>query len=244
MSVEPSGTNPTGNVDDPAEPGRATSEPAPGIWSRLSRIGWRLVQSLGAAGGALSVIWAAYTYSNQSTQQRRQELLTAFDLVDGHLGTATAEKIQKAISPFYSIKDPRWYDTVTRRDLALDGSDAAGLAKAIAEMQSWIIGNILVKDGKHDDNLHSYQEALNTLNFALQYAQADPCNATVVGLKFHQNVFDFFYYYPGQFDLDRQPVKAIPGHDRAEEIADKIWLTTNIRNCSQELRGFPERIFN
>jgi hypothetical protein len=243
MSVDAPGTNPTHTVDDPPEPGRATSEPAPGIWSRLFRMGWRLAQSIGATGGALSLIWAAYTYSNQSTQQRRQELLSAFDLVDGHLGTATTEKIQKAISPFFSIKDRRWYDALAKRDLALDGSDAAALSGAIAEMQSWITENILVKDGKHDNNLHAYQEALNTLNFTLQYAAADPCNATVVGLKFHQNVFDFFYYYPGQFDLDQQPVKIMPGHDRAEEIADKNWLAANIKKCSEELRGFPQRIY-
>jgi hypothetical protein len=194
-------------------------------------------------GGAVSLIWAAYTYSDQSTQQRRQQLLSAFVLVDGHLGAATAEKIQKAISPFYSIKDPQWYDAVARRDLALDGSNPIALINAITDMQSWITRNVLVKDSKHDDSLHAYQEALNTLNFVLQYAQADPCNATVVGLKFHQNVFDFFYYYPGRFDLNAQPAKPIPGHDRAEEIADKAWLTSNINSCSQELRGFPERIF-
>ena len=244
MSVEPSGTNPTRTVDESVRSGQATSEPTPSFWSRIFQTGLRLARPLGAAGGALSLIWAAYTYSNQSTQQRRQELLAAFDLVDGHLGTATTERIQRAISPFYSIKDSRWYDAVARRNLALDGSDAAALSKAVAEMQSWITENILVKDAKHDDNLHAYQEALNTLNFILQYAQADPCNATVVGLKFHQNVFDFFYYYPGQFDLDRQPVKAISDHDRAEEIADKNWLANNIRKCSQELRGFPERIYD
>lgn len=241
MTAEASGTNSDRTADDP---GRVTSEPTPGILSRIARMGWRVAQSLGAAGGALSLIWAAYTYSNQSTQQRRQELLAAFDLVDGHLGTATTEKIQRAISPFYSIKDPRWYDAVARRDLALDGSDTEAQSKAIAEIQNWIIDNILIKDGKHDDNLHAYQEALNTLNFTLQYAAADPCNATVVGLKFHQNVFDFFYYYPGQFDLDQQPVKAIPGRDRAEKIADKIWLTTNIKKCSQELRALPERLYD
>src|SRR5277367_2655568 len=77
MSVEAPGTNPTRIADDP-EPGRATSEPKSGVWSRLSRVGWRLAQSLGATGGVLSLIWAAYTYSNQSTQQRRQDLLSAF----------------------------------------------------------------------------------------------------------------------------------------------------------------------
>ena len=243
MSVEAPGTNPTRIADNP-EPGRAPSEPTSGVWSRLSRVVWRLAQSLGATGGVLSIIWAAYTYSNQSTQQRRQDLLGAFDLVDGHLGAATTEKIQKAINPFYTIKDQRWYAAVARRDLALDTSDATALSAAIAEMQSWITENILVKDGKHDNNLHLYQEALNTLNFTLQYAQADPCNATVVGLKFHQNVFDFFYYYPGQFDLDQQQVKAVPGRDRAEEIADKNWLTTKINQCSQELRSFPGRLYN
>ena|SRR5215472_6439046 len=102
MSVESLGTNSARGVD---EPGPAASNSTLGFWSRLSRLVWRLVQSLGAMGGALSLIWAAYTYSDQSTQQRRQQLLSAFDLVDGHLGTATAEKIQKAISPFYSIGD-------------------------------------------------------------------------------------------------------------------------------------------
>jgi hypothetical protein len=244
MSVESPETNPARTANDPAAPGQTTSEPTEGIRARIFRIGLRFVQSLGAAGGALSLLWAAYTYSNQSTQQRRQELLASFDLVDGHLGTATTERIQKAISPFYSITDPRWFEAVARRDLALDGSDGATLSKAIADMQSWITTNILVKDAKHDNYLHAYQEALNTLNFTLQYAQADPCNATVVGLKFHQNVFDFFYYYPGQFDLDQQPVKASPNRDEVEKIADKMWLTNNIRNCSQELRGFPERIYD
>src|SRR5580693_8141185 len=75
MSVEPSGANPTRTVDDPARPGQATSEPTPSFWSRIFQTGLRLARPLGAAGGALSLIWAAYTYSNQSTQQRRQELL-------------------------------------------------------------------------------------------------------------------------------------------------------------------------
>src|SRR5277367_4615307 len=99
MSVEPSRTNPTRAVDDPTAPGQTTSEPAPSFWSRVLQTGLRLARPLGAAGGALSLLWAAYTYSNQSTQQRRQELLAAFDLVDGHLGTSTTERIQKAINP-------------------------------------------------------------------------------------------------------------------------------------------------
>jgi hypothetical protein len=244
MSVETAEPKATRADDGTAAPGQGTGEPALGIWSSLSRLGWRFAKALGATGGVFSLIWAAYTYSNQYTQQRRQDLLSAFDLVDGHLGAATTEKIQRAISPFYSITDQRWYDAVTSRNLALDTADAAALSKAIADMQSWITENVLVKDGRHDNNLHLYQEALNTLNFILQYAQADPCNATVVGLKFHQNVFDFFYYYPGQFDLDQQKVRGLPSRDRAEDIADKNWLATRISKCSQEMRSFPGRIYN
>ena len=87
---------------------------------------------------------------------------------------------------------------------------------------------------KHDTNLHAYQDALNAIKFTYQYAQADHCNATVVGLKFRQNVYDFFYYFPGTFDLNgvKMRTNAVPVPEQA--ITDY-----QIGKCSAELRSLP-----
>lgn len=239
MPVETVVTNTASPSDDqkPSEP--KTNGSARSRWLHVLQAGSRFATSLGALGGIASVAWAAYTYSNESTEQRRQDLLSSFNLVDGDLGNSTIAKIQTAITQFYSITDSEWYIAVANRNSALAASDDAAFAKAVGDMQNWISHNILVKDGKHDANLHAYQDALNAIKFTYQYAQADYCNATVVGLKFRQNVYDFFYYFPGTFDLNgvKMSTNAAPVPEQA--ITDLTWLTNQIGKCSAELRSLP-----
>jgi hypothetical protein len=194
-----------------------TGRSAAGGFSRWVRHGW----SIAALGSALSLVWAAYTYSNQQAEQRRQDFLQAYSLVSGDLGQSVVKSVTDAISPFYRtppITDAAWnaaracYDDVADRRCLVAGSETAAAAESriFATLQRWTLAHVLVKDGKHDDYIHKYLVAANDLRFLYQYATADPCNWVVVAFKFKKNAYDFWYYYPGSYDFSGPKIEPLP----------------------------------
>jgi hypothetical protein len=238
-----------------AAPDRTTADgterSVAGGFSHWVRRGW----SIAALGSALSLLWAAYTYSNQQAEQRRQDFLQAYGLVSGDLGQSVVNSVTAAIEPFYRqspITDPAWnaarmcYDelgTVKVDPDCLAGSEnpAAARLRIFSTLQSWILAHVLVKDGHHDGYIHNYQAAANDLRFLYQYATADPCNWVVVAFKFKKNAYDFWYYYPGSYDFSKPKIEPLPLSPESALLSDKI-EKEQARKCLEGFTSFPNVI--
>jgi hypothetical protein len=229
--------------------------------SARTRLSWASTGlSLGAVASALSFLWAAYTYSNQQAEQRRQDFLAAYNLVSGDLGAVVIKDVQAAIGPFYAdspITDPQWtearacYDAVETtngdRKCLADPSETAAAAqqRLFTAMQSWIATRVLVKgkDAQHDGYIHNYQYAANDLKFLYQYAQADPCNWTVVAFKFRKYAYDFWYYYPGSYSFSTASTQPSPA-EQETEIRSGKQEADQANACLEGFKSLPNRILD
>jgi hypothetical protein len=214
--------------------------------------------SIAALGSALSLLWAAYTYSNQQAEQRRQDFLQAYSLVSGDLGQSVVKSLTDAISPFYRkapITDAAWnaargcYDDlaaveIDRRCLA-GGSEtpAAARLRLFSSLQRWLLTHVLVKDGQHDDYIHKYLAAANDLRFLYQYARTDPCNWVVVAFKFKKNAYDFWYYYPGAYDFSGPKIAPLPPPAETALLSETIEKEQQ-RRCLEGFTSIPNTVFD
>lgn len=253
-----------GEAGSPPPAALATNRPASadaGEKTSRARLSWASTGlSLGAVASALSFFWAAYTYSDQQAQQRRQDFLAAYNLVSGDLGGVVVKDVQAAIGPFYAntpITDPQWtaartcYDAIgttkVDRTCLIDRSETAAAAKQrlFATMQTWVTTHVLVKgkDSLHDTYIHHYQYAENDIKFLYQYAQADPCNWAVVAFKFKKYAYDFWYYYPGSYEFSASQTQALPKQQETEIRSDKQ-ETEQANKCLEGFKSLPSRLLD
>jgi hypothetical protein len=245
------------SFQNPAEqtPADATS----GVLSSLVGWVWPVLKTMLGAGGLFSVVWAAYTYSAQEAEQRRQDFLQAFNLVDTHVGEKFLKIVTETINPIANTKDEVWWSARTRAnnahadiaqiqtsgshaDLVKVQKDKDDEQAAVLDMQAWIGKEILVKGSGKDNHIHNYQNTLNILRFLYWYAKADPCNAAVVVFKFQKTANDFWYYFPGEYDFSGSKVKGTPRSnqtikaDDPEQLADLEWGVQQANQCSERLK--------
>jgi hypothetical protein len=219
------------SADQPAtEPGRLSSTASP-TRGRSAEWSAATLKTIGAIAIIFPVIWAAYTYYHQEVQQRRQDFLQAYDIVHGNLGKEIAESIDKAISPIYNSTDDK---LAKARQSADEAATPADKAPAIANIQNWLIQNILVKDKdpSHDHQIQNYQQALRNLIFLYRYAKTDACTALVVVYRFRETAYLFWYYFPGSYDFDGSAVATSPEPDQAHELVDLNWLRSQQDQCT------------
>jgi hypothetical protein len=76
--------------------------------SAASSYVWFVLKPILGAGGVISVVGALYTYTAQQVEQRRQDFLQAFDLIDTHVGEKFITHVEHAIDPIVKTKDPGW----------------------------------------------------------------------------------------------------------------------------------------
>ena len=250
-----------GSAPSARDPADRPSSAESGRKSSRARLSWASTGlSLGAAASAISFLWAAYTYSDQQAEQRRQDFLQAYNLVSGDLGGIVIKDVQAAIGPFYAtspITDPDWiaartcYDaigtTIVDRKCLIDQSETPAAAKQrlFAKMQTWITSHVLVKgkDAHYDSYIHNYQYAANDLKFLYQYAEADPCNWTVVAFKFKKYAYDFWYYYPGAYGFAELQTQPLPKQQETEIRSDKQ-ETEQANQCLEGFKSLPRRILD
>ena len=194
-----------------------------------------ILKVFGAIAIIFPIVWAAYTYYHQEIQQRRQDFLRAYDIVHGTLGKEITDSIDKAIAPVYNSTDDKLAKARFRADTA---ATQAEKAMAIADIQHWLLKNILVKDkiAVHDRQIQNYQQALRNLIFLYDYAKTDPCTALVVAYRFREYAYLFWYYYPGSYNFDGPQVVASSDPDAARQLSDAIWLAAQQDQCSLEPR--------
>jgi hypothetical protein len=241
--------------DDPAQ--RSSTRSASDVLSYLAGGIWPVLKTMLGAGGLFSLLWAAYTYSAQQVEQRRQDFLQAFNVVDTHVGDKFIKLVTDTIKPISTTEDERWRSARSRADNA--EADIAQLQTtntpvdferfrkdmndkqvATLEMQAWIVENVLVKGNGKDNNIHNYQNALNSFRFLYWYAKADACNAAVVVFKFQKTAFDFWYYFPGEYDFSGYVVKGdsklSATTEGPEQLADLDWGIKQANQCAESLK--------
>jgi hypothetical protein len=217
----------------PAQPGPANTasarnEPQPNWRQRLSAWTKSAAAAISVLGVAYGVVQSAFIYADQYRAQRGQNFLQAFDLADAHLGASVSSSVIKAIEPFYKEKvDDDWksarkewqkardcYDRIAAATgdsgKCIENSEAPGDAQKryLDAMQASIVEHLLIRGGTHDDDIHNYQFALDNIRFLYEYGRTSDCDALVVLLKFQKNADDFYYYYPGSFDVETAKITA------------------------------------
>ena len=210
----------------------STSQPGP----KWSDVVLKISGTIAVIVPVASIVWAAYTYYQQSFQQRRQDFLGAYNIVHGPLGKGIEDSIDDATKPIYNSADVKLAKQREIVDEAGDDQSNKGAIAANEFVQRWITTNILVKDKKHDRNIQNYNQALSNLQFLYRYAKTDPCTATVVLSRFHETAYLFWYYYPGSYDFDGSNVTFKPQADQAHKLVDKNWPQDQQYRCTLEPR--------
>jgi hypothetical protein len=259
MSLDQPAASMNQAFDDPIKQTSHITSSVSGELSYLVRWVWPLLKTILGAGGLCSLLWAAYTYSDQQVEQRRQDFLQAFNLVDTHVGEKFVKLVTDTIIPIATTEDKQWWSARIRADnahanIALIQSTGARAdfvrlerdkndeQAAMLDMQSWVADKILAKGNGKDIIIHNYQNALNTFRFLYWYAKADPCNAAVVVFKFQKTASDFWYYFPGEYDFSGPKVKGTPKPndtikaDDPEQLADLGWGIAQANKCAESLK--------
>jgi hypothetical protein len=218
------------SLDASAQAGKSSNRTQSFVSNYLSP----LLKLIFGVGTLFTFFWGVYTYSVDQAQRSQQNLITAFDLIDTHIGEGKTldQMVLDATAPISASTDDTWSTARTQADI----SDGEKKATEIDKIKRWIVSNILVKGGgkEADKNIYNYQVARDVFDFLNRFANISPCNAEVVVFRFRKTAYTFFYYYPEKYSFSSS--HAEPENEDAngpQRLGNKDWGDNQANECDK-----------